>query len=213
MNLDVDSLQARLCALYGVDPGVDLRDFVVDDAARAALLDALPHLPPPGREALLIHEAEDELLLALLLRDDLFEADPLDDAGLDRHCALLEGVSHLLYVLDRARRQQPVSRLELELQAEVDKYVHTYLLRREARVPNCPERLARRLFAAYAIEAAEPADAPRYREASRLAGRYCTWLSQTYLRRARTDGMVPELRRFWRMGQSDKIGHIESRAA
>ncbi len=212
-GVSIDRLAARLCTLYGLEPDVSLRDFVVDDAGRAAMLEAMPSLASAGaegREALLIHEDTDELLLALLLRDDLSTSDPLQDAGLDGHCALLEGISHLLYVLDRARAQRPVSRLELELQAEVDKFVDTWLLRREAQVPISPAQLRKRLFTGFTLEAA-PEAVPRYREASRLAERYCGWLSETYLQRARMDSLLPEVRRFWRMSQSDKIGHIESR--
>lgn len=204
-------VETRLCDLYALEPGVRVRDFVVDDAARPRLLAALSVSVGAGREALLIHEDAEELNLALLLEDRLSLADPCDDADLDRHCALLEGVSHLLYVVVRAQTQRPVSRLELELQAEVDKFLGTFLLRRLAKVPVCPNGLRRRLFRDFSVEAA-PEEQPRYREASRLAERYCAWLSDTFLARARMDSLLPEVRRFWRMNQSDKIGHIESRS-
>ncbi len=204
-------LEARLCELYALEPGVSVRDFVVDDAARPHLLAALNDAPSTGREALLIHESDEELNLALLLEDRLSESDPCNDAELDGHCALLEGISHLLYVIVRAQARRPVSRLELELQAEVDKFLGTFLMRRQANGAVCSTRCGTSLFRAFSIEAA-PDEPPRYREASRLADRYCAWLSQTFLAQSRMDSLFPEVRRFWRMSQSDKIGHIESRS-
>jgi hypothetical protein len=207
-------LEARLCELYALEPGVSVRDFVVDDAARPHLLAGLAaqtNAPSAGREALLIHESDEELNLALLLEDRLSESDPCNDAELDGHCALLEGISHLLYVIVRAQARRPVSRLELELQAEVDKFLGTFLIRRQAQGAVCSDTLRHKLFRAFSIDAAPP-DAPRYREASRLADRYCAWLSQTFLAQSRMDSLFPEVRRFWRMSQSDKIGHIESRS-
>jgi hypothetical protein len=208
------ALEARLCELYALTPGVSVRDFVVDDAARPELMAALgaqpSGAPSAGREALLIHEEDDALNLALLLEDRLTTSDPCDDAGLDEHCALLEGVSHLLYVVDRARTGRPVSRLELELQAEVDKFLGTFVMRRLAGVEVCPLTLRHRLFRDCTYEAA-PEAMPRYREASRQAERYCTWLTRTYLERARLDALLPEVRRFWRMSQSEKLGHIAAR--
>ena len=44
-------------------------------------------------------------------------------------CQLIEGVSHFVYVADRARRKLPATQLELELQAEIDKYVLLVLQR------------------------------------------------------------------------------------
>ncbi|MCK6574993.1 hypothetical protein L6V77_28305 [Myxococcota bacterium] len=206
------ALEARLCDLYALTPGVRVRDFVVDDAARPELLAALPQAPDAGtgREALLIHEGEDELNLALLLEDRLTTSDPCDDDALDEHCALLEGVSHLLYVVDRAQAGRTVSRLELELQAEVDKFLGTFVMRRLAGMAVCPDTLRNRLFRGFTVDA-DPEARPRYVEASRQAERYCTWLTQTYLQRARLDALLPEVRRFWRMSQSEKLGHIAAR--
>lgn len=210
MSTAIERLERWLCALYALEPGVSVRDFVVGDEDRPSLLASLPGSEGAPREALLIHEDDDELNLALLLEDRLSLADPLADADLDGHCALLEGVSHLLYVVDRAQARRPVSRLELELQAEVDKYLGTFFVRHEAGLAVDAEALRRRLFQDFALQAA-PQDLPRYREATRLAARYCAWLCETYLTRARLDGLLPEARRFWRMSQAEKIGHIESR--
>ena len=43
------------------------------------------------------------------------------DADLDPLCQIIEGVSHFVYLAERARVDREATQLELELQAEVDK--------------------------------------------------------------------------------------------
>src|SRR5437762_13493477 len=58
----------------------------------------------------------------------------------------LEGVSHFLYLAWNAGHDRPVSLLELEMQAEVDKYVVSYWLLRRQFPPRLPAQLPRMLF-------------------------------------------------------------------
>ncbi|MSP71340.1 MAG: hypothetical protein EXR76_03955 [Myxococcales bacterium] len=209
----VSGWQDRLCQIYGLEAVLDAAAFVVNDLKRAALLDALGlSAASLGREALLLTESEGELCLALLLDDSICAADVTDDHSLDPACALIEGISHLVYVLHRADRGRPVSRLELELQAEVDKFLCTWVSRHELGFPVTARVLVRRLFDDWHLSGHVDADEhDRYRAANRLGARYCRWLVAVYFERGRVDEMFPELRRFWRMGQSEKIAHIESR--
>src|SRR5580700_3441927 len=77
------------------------------------------------REALLVREGDDgsvemALRLPLLGRRDL---DIVGDRDLDPLCQIIEGVSHFVYLTDRAEGGRVATQLEMELQAEVDKYV------------------------------------------------------------------------------------------
>lgn len=207
----VRRLQRHLQSLYALEIGYDATDFVVDSAARARLAEALGGAPSHDREALWLLEEDGEMSVALCLDDELHGATALDDAALDRYCALLEGVSHLLYVLDRARDQRPLTLLEMELQAEVDKFVTTWFARQDAQVPTSPTGLHRRLFRDFSIPPRACADeTARYRAANRLASRYCRHLHQRFLAPDRVQQLLPEVRRFWRMGHAEKIAHIES---
>ena len=61
----------------------------------------------------------------------LDSADPLNSleaSQLDDLWKVLEGISHFNYLVLRAADDRSVTLLELELQAEVDKFVGTYLL-------------------------------------------------------------------------------------
>lgn len=213
MTAAIRRLQATLESIYKVEVPVDAADFVVDSRRRAHLEDRLGARLPPDREALwILQEADDEVSVALVVDDDLFDADVLDGGDLDRHCALLEGVSHFVYFIDRATSRRPLTLLEMELQAEVDKFLTTWLAHLDAQAPLDLDDLTERLFVRFRVpERAARHETERYLAANRLAWRYCDWLARTYFRPDRLEPLWPELRRFWRMGHSEKIAHIESR--
>jgi len=77
------------------------------------------------REALFVRENEDGSIEMALRLPALGrrEIDVANDADLDPMCQIIEGVSHFVYLADRARLAREATQLELEMQAEVDKYV------------------------------------------------------------------------------------------
>jgi hypothetical protein len=113
---------------------------------------------------------------------------------------LAEGVSHFVYVANRARQELPATQLELELQAEVDKFVLLVL----ERVPydrgeafEAHARLYERVRFLHE-EGTELGD--RYRTANDLAARFVRRL----LRQGH-HATHATLRRFYRAGQAEKI--------
>ncbi len=117
----------------------------------------------------------------------------------DGFLQLLEGVSHFLYLVERARTGLPATQLELELQAEVDKFVLLAL-------SPSPLSLERRALHEQLYEHVTYLHSPdselgeRYRLANDLAARFTARLLDTESGRAR--GL---LQRFYRAGQGDKI--------
>jgi hypothetical protein len=100
--------------------------------------------------------------------------------------------------------------LELELQAEVDKFVGTALLLARQNQGRIPSALHGWLFDQPRFDQAlEPSEQVRYRDASRYAGKYCQQLLNRYIKRQPGPGMLPELRRFYRYTRVDKIRHID----
>ena len=215
-------LQEMIGGIYDVRVAHDVHDFLVTDRAR------LPAAARGGsaQEELLVAQSADgaELALSLYLDPALLQrlarADPLQNlnAGNVADClTALEGVSHFLYLAWNAGHDKPVSVLELEMQAEVDKFVTSHLLLRRQWPGHFPLELRRLLF-----ERARPdprLDAARaglYREASSYAARYCRRLERGLARtRARAlperaEGEVfTELRRFYRLSHARKRAHIE----
>ncbi len=141
----------------------------------------------------------------------LERADPrreLTEDNLADYCTALEGVSHFVYSTWRLERDLPVSLLELETQAEVDKYAVTvFLLAGQTGAMVYPAQVHARLFDRVSFDARlEPDQYHRYRTAHRCAARYCRRLEHRFVSRgvARIEAMVRELRRFYRLGGSRK---------
>jgi hypothetical protein len=98
--------------------------------------------------------------------------------------------------------------LELEVQADVDKYVSALALIAEQRGGEFPGDLHTRLFHRVRY-IAQPDEAvrTRYEEANRHAARFCRALDERFLRRrqARPEAWLSELRKFFRLGHQAKL--------
>ena len=208
-------LQRQLERLYEIDIDHDVEDFLITDAELARRIDNAP-AARATTEKLLVRQAGDGLDLALYLDAGVVQrlqaddpTDHLHDDNLADLWLALEGVSHFVYLLWNARHARSVTLLELELQAEVDKYVTTALLCARQRAGRVPRELHRRLFEDVRFDSAlDELGLERYRSANVYASMYCTALRDLYLRRPGREGMIPELRRFYRLGQSAKINRI-----
>jgi hypothetical protein len=180
-------IQRQLAHFYALEQELDVVDFVqeVDDGER---------------EVLLVQERDDALELALLLPKRLLDPDsPRGDA--DGLLQALEGVSHFVYLTERVRAGLPTTLLELELQAEVDKFV---LLAIEGQTRDARTRalLCERLFEQVQyLHAASSEDGERYRFANTLAARYVRRLAPEL----GSSALQTKLRRFYRAGQTEKI--------
>ena len=209
-------LQGLLACMYDAPAAHDVDDFLVTDAARAAQLSGGGH-PPPSDEQLLMAEGVDGLELSLYVDAEVLRRlaarcplHALDERNLADYCTALEGVSHFHYVVWNTDRTREISLLELELQAEVDKYASALSLMLAQRDGCFPAELFHRLFegASFLPQLAE-AERARYEEAHRCAARFCRRLEERFLRRrrARPEALLAELRRFYRLGCHSKLRH------
>ncbi len=210
-------LQRELEAIYGVTAPRVERFLVGPEAARAA-----GHAPRAPEE-LLVLEEEGGLALGLYLEPAVVRgaagADPHDRrprltarGALRSVVAAAEGVSHFVYLATRAAAGGRVSLLELEVQAEVDKFalLLLHLWRRGLRrmSPALRARLFERVRYHAWLGAEERA---RYVEANRLGGGYARWLEGRYVEDADIDGLLRELRRTYRQGGGEKIAYLGTR--
>jgi hypothetical protein len=201
-------VQRGLETLYRIDTGVDIHEFLVDEQTRDAVVSARR-----PREQLLVCEDEGEMSLALFLDRSVIEnlRTGLDDRNFGDFVLAVEGVSHFIYTIQCARAERPVSQLELELQAEVDKYVTCLLA--TAPETDVSSTLRHRLFADAEYEPdLDDEESDRYRAANDNAHRYATWLEDTFVTRRKIPEMLAELRRFYRQGLAAKLSTI-ARAA
>ncbi|MDB4962953.1 MAG: hypothetical protein JWP01_2952 [Myxococcales bacterium] len=206
-------VQRGIETMYRIETGVEVGDYMVGAEFRDELVgDRRP------REQLLVLEANGEMNLALFIEpsvlQNLMTNDPsrrLGDHNLGDFLLAIEGVSHFIYAVCCARAERPVSQLELELQAEVDKYV-TCLLTTEPEM-EVSVSLRRRLFGDCEYHAdLDDEEQHRYRAANDNAHRYASWLEETFVARRRIPEMLSELRRFYRQGLAAKLSTI-ARAA
>ena len=211
----VRQLQARLAGLYDAPAEQDVHDFLITDAAHAAALQGAAR--PPTDEQLLIAEGEEGVELSLYVDAAVLQRlakhcplRRLSEENLADFCTALEGVSHFHYFVWSAVRARSVSLLELELQAEVDKYASALRLTLDQREGQFPADLFHRLFGRVEflphLAAHERA---RYEEAHHFAARFCRRLEERFLRRrrARPEALLAELRAFYRLGRHAKLRH------
>jgi hypothetical protein len=190
-------IQRHLEAIYDIE-APDIRDFLVDSDAVATLLGedarAAREWVLVRQEPSVLGEPGDVDIGVYVHADDLAAVDERTPAEAVRDrlpawCVVTEGVSHFLLLVRRAARDETVSMLELEVQAEVDKFV-------TARLHVGPDpSLRHRLFRDAALaDGLDEAERERYREAGRLADRYCGRLERC----RDVAGLLTELRAFYR---------------
>lgn len=210
----LERLEQLLTGIYDLDIGCRVGDFLVTDRQQlpGECRDA------PGDEQLFVAADGDELCVSLYLDAAVLERlerhDPSDglDAGNLADClTALEGISHFLCVAHNAGHDRPVSRLALEMQAEVDKYMACFALLRRRAPERFPVELHAILFRRARVDAAlAGGHEPLYVRASRLAARFCARLEPRLRAVCRREdgGWLPELRRFYRLHDLGKLRQV-----
>lgn len=210
-------LQDRLTDLYQVETDYRIEDFLITDPALARIL-GQGNLLADTDETVLVCEDEQGLSMSVYLDESMLERlrqdDPLTSLKPDRlrdFWTALEGVSHFTYLAWSAQHDRRVTLLELELQAEVDKFVSTWLLALQQDDPVLASQLHARLFDNARFHPQLSGEQlERYRAASDYAARFCHRLRQR-LESGDARG-IEELRQFYRLTQAHKIGHIHTQA-
>jgi hypothetical protein len=213
----LDRLQQQLSDTYQADPGYDVRDFLITDPRIAKAICGDSVLTASG-ETLLVQQDEKGLSMSLYLEAEILERlesdsplEALRGDQLDDFCKVIEGLSHFNYVAWRASRDRSMSLLELELQAEVDKFVSTMQLALHQKDSELLNGLYARLFNDIRLRPdLDDEQVERYRAATEFAARFCRGLRGRMLQDG--DVALPELRRFFRLPLREKISHINTRA-
>lgn len=198
--------------VYDLDLDVDIQDFLVSSDMCARLGHS------SGRASVLVreHEARDEIELGVYIEESELEAlsnidltDDIHPASFEILVTAIEEVSHFAYLLFSASREKRVTQLELELQAEVDKFITSTLLLASRNHGRVPAGVLDHLFGDFELRCGLDAGArDRYQAAASLASRYCSYVVQQSLGSERLHALLPELRSFYRLTQRGKIGRI-----
>lgn len=177
----VAATQRRLASLYRLEVPVEVASLLMPaDRARELLGSRGP------RSGVLVVEEGGDLWMGLYIH-------PADqaDAG-----TLVEETSHCVCLAWHAAQGRRVSRLILELQAEVDRYVLDRVAGGEGLAHFREVRWA---------DWMDPAARQRYERAHAVAWRYCRSLSRRFPRPGDAPRLVSEVRRFYRAPAEAKL--------
>lgn len=163
-------------------------------------------------EALIIKQNEGDIEVALFIHPKLLQQLKADNpyanlnlGNLEPFLIATEGVSHFLYFISRAEKQLPVTQLEMELQAEVDKYLLAcFLYYHQHKI--IPPFLFSTLFENFRWHnELSNEEISRYKKANALAAKFCNHLQTHYLRTKRWQELLEVVRQFYHMNHWAKI--------
>lgn len=208
-------LQQKIEQCYDITIPCNIDNFVCHDKA---LMSEIAGAPFTETELLLVQQYENNLDLTLYLDERLqnsmfsYSADKeWSELEFADFCTVIEGVSHFVYVVWNAGFGKNVKPVELELQAEVDKFVFAASIGRLQKEQQL-DRLMNRLFKKVRIVAKPGTQLhARYRMAHNLARYYCTWLTHQFDFINFNRELDAELARFYRMSAGAKFHHIRKK--
>jgi hypothetical protein len=213
----LQDLYQQLAELYELDAPHNIGDFLITDPALAASLQTGDiH---NARECVLVRQGQRQLDVTLFLdRSVVANLKPenpvseLNRGEINDYWLAIEGISHFLYLTWRGAYQRSMTQLEMELQAEIDKYLCSCLSLAHSSPPNGERgqwlsQLHHILFEQTTIDAAQPVERERYATANRYAARYCRAL-RPQLQHGLSLALINELRRFYRLSQNEKLRRI-----
>lgn len=217
-------LQGKLESQYDLDIPYDVTRFVSYDAEIARALsesagDGNAHEQDMDIEVVFVQQNDDTLEFTLYLNETLVESMEqfqnretgeqnsnvtASAPSVDDVCTVVEGVSHAVCLLWHAHNDRQIRPVDLELQAEVDKFM---LLLNQQKIQ--PKQLHRQLFSDCRLTPAHGGPVfERYKTANNLAARYCAWLADSFIESDDTAGMARELARFYRRSGQAKFEYI-----
>jgi len=216
------AIQAYLEKLYKIQVPMAVEDFLIDRetleamerAANVSLrskahTDQIILVESPGTLDLGIYL--DESTIANLRRRDPRVA--LVSDNLESFCTAVEEISHFIYIVWNTGRGRPITQLELEIQAEVDKYLTCAFLLFQQRRYFVKRWLITALFEDFLLsDMLDPEQIIRYTLASRLGRAYCRFLEDRFLDPLDMAGLLREVRSFYRLGQAEKIEAVHCKA-
>jgi hypothetical protein len=193
------TVQTALERLYQIEEAPTVEPFVTlaDDGQR---------------EALFFRQSEEgDLEIAVRLPPLRNHESSEKEGGLeiDSLCQIIEGVSHFVMIAERSRAERETTQLELEMQAEVDKYVvlATAIARPLGTLDIArSHRLRAQLYDDVLFSHGETTEIGiRYRLANSTAARFVRRLEREYVKTGRIHEMRGALRRFFSGGQEEKL--------
>lgn len=212
MSMLLTDLQRKIESRYDLSIPYCIEQFVSSDRAVADRLadeheQVGQHRPVVDEEVVFIQQQDDSLEFTLYVDEALLASVDGSRSNLDGLCTIVEGASHAVCLLWHAHHDRQIRPIDLELQAEIDKYVillenHSCKLERRD--------LHQRLFSNSTLIPEQGSVLhERYRTASKLASEYCHWLDCHLMEQGDSAALHQELARFYRLSGQAKFDRIK----
>ncbi|MBI4211938.1 MAG: hypothetical protein HY540_04790 [Deltaproteobacteria bacterium] len=161
-----------------------------------------------GMEAMLVKETNDDVQLGVYLHPLIRQRLQHGSLRYDDLGYAAEGLSHFLYVIDRAGRNKSCSQLELELQAEVDKFIVLHLLTIEA-AGKSPHNIFTWQFDSpdFAADLSHE-ERDRYETANHFAAKFCWKLRERCFFPLRRSELLAWIRPFFEANLEGKLARL-----
>ncbi len=126
------TVQEQFEKIYQLPQYLSIEDFLINQETLEKLKgEQSNHLTTLNLKGLmLLLPEEDELSLAIYLNDQVMNnlrkyspSQGLNERNINDFCIMAEEVSHFLYITWKAQHSIQITNLELEIQAEVDKFI------------------------------------------------------------------------------------------
>lgn len=202
-----DRLQNQLQKIYEIETSYQVSNFITSNPYYLNLSQSKSKRP----ETVLVHQEKDNLNISIYLDAKIIEVFSNNHViDFNSMCFALEGISHFLYLIYNAQYARQVTLLEMELQAEVDKFI--MLLQTIKAHPNNNEhfKLFNDVFENIKFDPSlSDLEKRRYRDANFYAEKFCFGLIKRQVNGLNWQSMNQELRRFYRLPLQDKLNHIQ----
>lgn len=211
----LDKLQRQLEQIYEVDTSLQVSHFLITDPSLAEYYDTSDNARPT-HEKLLVAPTDDGLDVALYLHHSIVQhleahdpTESLHEGNLHEFWVALEGISHFIYLTWNALHHREISLFELELQAEVDKFITAILLFDQPQDLHHARQILTKLFIKLQFDSAlRREELTRYAMANHYAYRYCQKLMELFVEQRNEQRLYNEIRRFYRLTHHYKLKHI-----
>ncbi len=214
-------IQKIIEKIYKVETFLDVENYLIHEPLSNTLTnqDSCNIKSQSSKGYLFISQDGEELKLALYLgRETISNLKNIHlqkdfrSSNLSDFFLATEEISHFIYAVWNAMNNRQISIFEMELQAEVDKYIAAIFYSSSINSGRVPAKnIKKQLFEDSVLNPdLLSEERERYRDANRMAMKYCHYLESNYLRKNDIPSLLKNIRHFYRLGQNGKIGHINN---
>ena len=220
----IQNIQQYLTTIYALPQSIDIRNFLIDSEALLFYLNEKTLDSEISEKILFKFNQDGTIDVGLYFRKDILDRldgihpkELLNESNFSSFCSLIEGVSHFLFLNFRSYHTLPLSALELEVQAELDKFITSFIYQYhhhgQRKNPKCyADEIHSRLFQQYHLRTRlGEEEKNRYEFASQSAAKLCYQIKNYFLDyRPNWKGLLSYLRQFYRHGWNAKHFAIHS---